>query len=398
MSTTTPDSGAVSGKPVPAVGSDDEIGLLDLLIVLWERRWLLIGSTLCAGVLAAGGTLLMPNYYTATARILPPQQHSSSASALLGQLGGLAAAAGGSIGGIRNPNDLYVGMLRSRTVADRLIERFDLKSHFSEKSRNRTQQKLADASKISAGKDGIISVSVETKDPKLAADISNAYVDELIRLTAVLAVTEAAQRRLFFERQLAKVRDNLAVAEADALEALSKGGLALVEGQGRSLIEASARLRAQITVKEVQIGATRGFAAETNPDLQLMQRELGALRTELARVEGAPGQVTTGRPQSTAIENARKLRELRYFEMLQELLVRQTEAARQDESREFPVVQVLDAADPPDRNSAPRRTLIVFFVVALVFLVVVCGVLGLRAIKDYSKTGGNGGRRARAFT
>lgn len=381
MSTTPPDAGGTVQAAI-AEGADDEISLLEMLQVLWEHKWLLIGSTLGAGVLAAGVTLLMPNYYTATARILPPQQSSSSASALLGQLGGLAAAAGGSIGGIRNPNDLYVGMMRSRTVADRLIERFDLKKYFDVESQNLTQQKLSSASSISAGKDGIISVSVEAKDPKLAADLSNAYVEELIRLTGLLAVTEASQRRLFFERQLAKVRDNLAVAETDAREALSKGGLALVEGQGRSLVEASARLRAQITAREVQIGAMRGFAAETNPDLQLMQREQNALRAELGRVEGTSGPGTDAKNAPLASENVRKLRELRYLEMLQELLVRQTEAARLDEARDLSLVQVLDSAESPDRKSSPRRALIVLLSAFLVLIFVSIGAIAFHALKN----------------
>jgi len=381
MSTTTPDTGG-GGAQASIPEGDDEVSLLEMLQVLWEHKWLLIGSTLGAGVLAAGITLLMPNYYTATARILPPQQSSSSASALLGQLGGLAAAAGGSIGGIRNPNDLYVGMMRSRTVADRLIERFDLKAYFDEKSQNLTQQELASASKISAGKDGIISVSVEVKDPKLAADLSNAYVEELIRLTGLLAVTEASQRRLFFERQLAKVRDNLSVAETEAREALSKGGLSLVEGQGRSLIEASARLRAQITVKEVQISAMRGFAADTNPDLQLMQRELGALRFELARVEGSSGQGSTAQNPPVVSENTRKLRELRYLETLQELLVRQTEAARLDEARDLSLVQVLDSAVPPDRKSSPKRALTIVLSAILVLFFASLGAIAFHVLTN----------------
>ncbi|MFN7751337.1 MAG: Wzz/FepE/Etk N-terminal domain-containing protein, partial [Pseudomonadota bacterium] len=320
MSTTKPDAGGAGAQaPIPE-GADDEISLLEMLQVLWERKWLLIGSTLGAGVRAAGIALLMPNYYTATAQILPPQQNSSSASALLGQLGGLAAAAGGNIAGIRNPNDLYVGMLKSRTVADRLIERFDLKTHFEQKSQMTTQVQLASASRLSAGRDGIIAIAVELKDPNLAADVANAYVEELVRLTAVLAVTEAAQRRLFFERQLAKARDNLAAAEVAAREALTKGGLAMVEGQGRSLVETSARLRAQITAKEVQIGAMRSFAADSNPDLQRDQRDLTALRGELARAAGSGASGAVPKSNPAASDNVRLLREVRSQEALEELL------------------------------------------------------------------------------
>ena len=382
MSTMTPESGGVSGNPVPAVGNDDEISLLDMLQVLWERKWLLIGSTLGAGVLAAGIALLMPNYYTATARILPPQQNSSSASALLGQLGGLAAAAGGSIGGIRNPNDLYVGMLKSRTVADQLIEKFDLQKYFEQKYRMTTQTQLASVSRISAGKEGIIAIAVELKDPKLAADVANAYVEELVRLTGVLAVTEASQRRLFFERQLSKARDNLAAAESAAREALSKGGLAMVEGQGRSLVEGSARLRAQITVKEVQIGAMRSFAADSNPDLQLVQRELASLRSELARAEGSGSAGTIPKSNAVASDNVRLLRELRYQEALQELLVRQTEAARLDEARDMSMIQVLDAAVVPDNKSSPNRSFFVFAASLCAGVILAFGIVLVHYIRE----------------
>ena len=381
MSTTKPDAAGSAPQNAAWTADDKEFSVLEMLLVLWEYKRLLIASTLGAAIVAAGVTLLMPNFYTATARIVPPQQNNSSATALLGQLGGLAAAAGGSIAGIRNPNDLYVGIMKSRTVADQLIERFNLKGYFNEKSQNLTQQKLASATKISAGKDGIISVAVELKDPKLAAEVSNAYVEELKRLTGLLAVTEASQRRLFFERQLLKVRENLAVAETAARDALSKGGLALVEGQGRSLIESSARLRAQITSREVQVGAMRAFAADTNPDLQLIQRELGALRAELARLEGDTAQGPSAKPSPVASDNVRKLRELRYLETLQELLVRQTEAARLDEARDLSSVQILDEAAPPDHKSSPKRAFFVLFTSVIAFCAMVCFVFVYRATR-----------------
>lgn len=378
MSTTTTESGGGSGNPVPAAGSDDAISLLDLLIVLWEQKWWLIGATFCAAMVAAGGTLLMPNYYTATARILPPQQSSSGASALLGQLGGLAAAAGGNVAGLRNPNDLYVGMLKSSTVSDRLIEKFDLKAYFDEKYQMSTQMRLAEASRIAAGKDGIIAIAVELKDPKLAAEVANAYVDELVRLTSVLAVTEASQRRLFFERQLAKARDNLNAAEFAARDALTKGGLAIVEGQGRSLIEASARLRAQITAKEVQIGAMRSFAAENNPDLKFAFQELAALRIELGRVEGVSS-TTNGPvdPAKTGSESMLLLREVRYQEALLELLTRQAGAARLDEARESSLIQVLDTARIPDQHTSLKWWQVVAMASILAFLVACFLVIAL---------------------
>lgn len=352
------------------VGEDDEINLLDLLIVLAKYKKLVLGLPLLAAILAAGISLLMPNIYTATTKIMPPQQGQSSATAMLAQLGGLASIAGG-IAGIKNPNDLYVGMLKSRTVADNLIRRFDLNSRYAEKYQSNTRKVLEKLTTIVSGKDGIISIEVDDKDPKLAAEMANAYVDELFKLTRVLAVTEASQRRLFFERQFEQARDNLAKAEGAAREALQKGGLVQVEGQGRAIVETTARLRGQITVKEVQIGAMRAFATERNPDLRLAQQELEALRRELARIEGSAG-AKTDTPQRgnvSGIDSLGLLRNVKYHETIYELLAKQFEIAKIDEAKDSAVVQVMDKAIEPDRKAKPKRTLIVLLA-ALVALII----------------------------
>jgi tyrosine-protein kinase Etk/Wzc len=381
MSTTFPQPADGGPQTTPAPPDDEEIKLLDVLLMLWEHKWLLIASTLGAGVLAAAVTLLMPSQYTATARILPPQQGGgSAAAALLGQLGGVGNVAGG-IPSIRNPGDLYVGMLKSRTVGDRIVERFNLSSHFGGDYPSDARIALGNASAIQNGRDGIISISITSRQPTLSADIANAYVDELIQLTSVLAVTEASMRRLFFERQLATVRENLNAAELAAREAFARGGLAVAEAQGRGLIEASTRIRAQISAKEVQLGAMRTFASERNAELQIVQNELNALRLELARVEGGAGDNPSARLSAQPSNNTRLLRELRYQEMLQELLVRQLEAARLDEAREASIIQVLDRAVVPDRRSSPKRTPIVLLAALCVFLLVAVGVAIARSLK-----------------
>ena len=192
-------------------GLEEEISLLDLALVLAARKRLIIGFPLLAGVVAAGISLLMPNIYTGTTRILLPQQSQSSASAMLGQLGGLAGLAGSSLG-IKNPADLYVAMLKSRTVADDLIAKYKLREMWEEKNVTDTRKTLADVTRVSAGKDGLITVEYDDESPERAAQIANDYVAELQKLTQTLAVTEAAQRRLFFEQQLKKVNSDLAVA------------------------------------------------------------------------------------------------------------------------------------------------------------------------------------------
>ena len=343
---------------------EDEVSLLDLLIVLAKHKRIVLGIPLVVAIAASIVSLLMPNIYTGTTRILPPQQSASAATALLNQLGGaagvLAGATGGALG-IRNPNDLYVGMLRSRSVADNLIVRFDLVKVYDENRLSDARKYLQKQTTIVAGRDGIITIEVDDRDPKRAAELTNAYVDELMKLTKVLAVTEAAQRRLFFERQLLQAKDNLTAAEVVARQGLQKGGLAQVDAQGRSMIEVTARLRAQISAKEVQLGAMRTFAAEGNPELQRAQQELEALRRELARIEGSSPVAAVGKGNasgSTGLDNLGRLRDVKYYEFLYELLAKQYELAKIDEAKDATVIQIMDKAIEPDRKSKPKPSFI----------------------------------------
>src|SRR6266513_1808426 len=186
-------------KDASSAVEEDEVSLLDLLIVLAKHKVIVLGVPFITAIVAAIVSLLLPNIYTGTTRILPPQQSASAASALLSQLGGavggLAGVAGGALG-IRSPNDLYVGMLKSRTVAGNLIGRFDLNKVYDQKLESSTRNTLQSNTTIAAGRDGIITIDVDDKDPKRAADLANAYVDELVKLTKNLAGTEASQRRL----------------------------------------------------------------------------------------------------------------------------------------------------------------------------------------------------------
>jgi len=351
-------------EPRPANHEDDEISLLDLLIVLVKHKKLIFGLPFVAAILTAGYSLLLPNIYTGTTKILPPQQSQSTAGALLGQLGALAGAAGGALG-IRNPNDLYVAMLKSRTVADNLIQRFDLMKLNNAKYPSQARDGLAGVTKITSGLDNIITIEVDDKDPKHAADLANAYVEELYKLTQTLAVTEASQRRLFFEKQLRLAKDNLASAEVDLQKTQETTGLIKLDEQGRALIAAVATLRAQIAAKEVQLGAMRAFATENNPDYIVTQKELSGLKTQLQHLEKAnrsgPGDifVPTGKVPEVGLEYLRKLRDVKYFETMFELLAKQYEIAKADEARDTSIIQVLDKAIEPDRKSKPKRSRIV---------------------------------------
>jgi tyrosine-protein kinase Etk/Wzc len=235
---------------------------------------------------------------------------------------------------------------------------------------------------------------VDDEDPKRAADLANAYVDELFKLTTVLAVTEASQRRLFFERQLDLTRVSLVKAETEARRALEQGGLAAVDSQGRSAVETAARLRAQISVKEVQIGAMRTFASEGNPELKLAQREIEVMKQELAKSEGATGsktvQAVAGR--SSGIDNLGLLRNVKYYETMYGLLAQQFESAKIDEAKDSAIIQVMDKAIEPDRKSKPRRSLIVLLSALIAGLLAVVLIFPLEAMEKSNQDPRNVGR------
>ena len=343
---------------------------LNLLLLLWRRRRLLLGAAAAALALASPVLLLVPNRYTATAVILPPQQSPSLASAMLGQLGALGSVA--SLAqkdlGLKNPNDLYLGMLRSRTAEDALIAQFDLRRVYRDRRMSEAREDLERATSLALGKEGLLSIAVEDRDPRRAAQMANAYVDQLRRLTQDLAVTEAGQRRLFFERQLEAARNNLAAAEQALKETEEKTGVIELEGQAKAIIESAVRLRAAIAAKQVELEARRLFSTEQNPDVRLAEEELAGMRAQLERLErqgnsaaGAPvspGGLPAGDVPRAGLEYIRRLRDVKYAETVFELLARQYEAARLDEARTAAVIQVLDPAIEPDRKSWPPRALL----------------------------------------
>lgn len=362
----------VTSPESPIANDADEISLLDLLIVLAKHKSLIFRTTAGAAIAAAIVSFILPVYYTGTTKILPPQQNQSTAAAMLGQiagqLGGLPGAAGGALG-LKNPNDLYVGMLKSRTVADNLIDRFELKKIYDEDTYYYARKTLEQRTIVSSGKDAIITIEVEDRDRKRAAALANGYVDELYKLTQTLAVTEASQRRLFFEKQLKGAREQLTRAEAALQQSIESKGIAGVEVQGRSLVETGAQLRAQITAREVQVDAMRIFATDNHPDTRRLRQEIASLKSELARLEG--GDPTNGNNQGATpagMENLRRLRDVKYFEALVDLLTKQYEAAKIDEARDTPLIQVMDKAVEPEKKSKPKRILIVALTGILAFI------------------------------
>lgn len=370
------DRSSVHGSTGRSLVQNDEISIIDLLIVLAERKRLIISTTAAIAVLAIVVSLILPKRYTATVTLLPPQQSSSIASAItssLGNLGGLAALSGGSLG-LKNPNDMYVAMLKSRTVEDAMVHRFGLMDEYRKRYVIDAREALEKHTTVDgSAKDGLIRISIEDRDPKRAAELANGYVDQFKSLSAHLAITEAAQRRLFFEQQLEQAKDSLANAEEALKSTELRTGLIELSSQSRALIESAAALRAQIAAKEVQIDSLRTFATSENSQLVQAQQELEGLRVQLAKLGGSANidaglMVPKGQVPQAGLDYIRKLRDVKYFETIFDILAKQFEIAKLDEARQGALIQVVDPAVPPEKHSFPKRALIIAGSTAVGFL------------------------------
>lgn len=373
----------------------DEISLIEVLTVLAERKLIVLRTAAVFAILAVIVSLLLPKSFTATVTLLPPQQNSSMGAALtsqLGNLGGMAALAGSTLG-LKNPNDMYVAMLKSRTVEDAMVNKFGLMKEYHEHYLSDTRKAFEAHSKVDGtAKDGLIHISVDDHDPNRAAELANGYVDQFRNLSEHLAISEASQRRLFFEQQLEQAKDKLADAEEALKETEQKTGLIQLDSQARALIESAAALRAQIAAKEVQLQAMQTYATAENAQLLQAEQELAGLRTQLAKLGGseessdASLMVPKGKVPEAGLEYVRKLRDVKYYETIFDILARQFEIAKLDEAKQGAVIQVVDSAVPPDRRSFPKRALIVIGATVAGFLL---GIFLALVTAGYSKMRGD---------
>jgi tyrosine-protein kinase Etk/Wzc len=336
---------------------EDEISLLDLLQTIVDNLRLLVLGPLAVGFTALGISFLIPPTYTAKTQFLPPQQQQSAAASMLASLGSLGGLAG-AVGGIKNPADQYLAYMKSVTLQDSLIERFNLLERYEAKTKTDARLGLKENVRASTGKDGLISVEVDDTDPKFAAELANAHVEELGKLLGKLATTEAQQRRLFFEKQLNQAKDKLIQSEI-ALKATGVSGNVL-KSNPASAVAAVAGLQAAVTAQEVKLGAMRGYLAETAPDFKQAMNELANLRSQLGKQE--KDTPSNGGKATTEGDYITKYREFKYHETLFELFSKQFELAKVDEAREGAVIQVLDDAQPPERKSKPKKALIAIIV------------------------------------
>jgi tyrosine-protein kinase Etk/Wzc len=356
----------------------EDLTFLDFLLIITRRKKLVgMVTAICTGI-ALILAFTLPQEYTATAIILPPQGGSSISTMLESQLAGMGSAVSGMAGGMlgmKNINDMYVSMLKSRSVEDAVIQRYGLQSEYRKKYLAQTRKELEKHTKIDGStKDGLIWLNVTDRNPNRAAEIANGYVDQFRDLSQHLAITEASQRRVVFQNQLDKTKIDLENADEALKRTQLSTGMVQVDGQARAMIESAARLRAQIVAKEVQIEAMRSYAGDENPALTQAQTELDGLRAQFDRLvgskKGGTGDdvfIPKGAVPEAGLEYVRRLRDVKYYEAIFEVLAKQLELAKLDEAREGAFIQVVDPAVPPEQKSFPKRGLLTIAGVAVGF-------------------------------
>jgi uncharacterized protein involved in exopolysaccharide biosynthesis len=344
---------------------------LDFLVVVLQHKLLLAFAPLAAGLVALGIAFVIPPTFTARTMFLPPQQQQSAAASAIASLGTLGSLAGAAAG-IRSPGEQFVALLQSVTVSDRIIAAFDLMKVYDMEYRVQARKALERNVRIGFGKkDGLITIEVDDESPARAAEMANRYVYELRQLTQTLALTEAQQRRAFFEGHLKAVRDRLEQVQASLQESgFSQDAL---KAEPKAVAENYARLRAEVTAAEVRLTALRRNLVDTAPEVQQALSVQQSLRVQLSKLELA----TEPRSDSDYIG---RYREFKYQETLFDLFARQYELARVDESREGPLIQVVDEATLPERKSKPKRALVAITASLTTLAVLLVGIFGLRAL------------------
>jgi capsule polysaccharide export protein KpsE/RkpR len=376
-------------------------GAIEWAWALWERRRFLRRAAFWGLIVSAALAFLMPKRYESTTRLMPPDNQSSSGMAMMAAFVGGSSGTGkvppalssmaGDLLGIKSSGDLFIGILRSRTVEDRLIERFDLRRVYRDKYWQDARNDLAKNTGISEDrKSGIISVTVTDHDPKRAAQIAQAYVEELDRSVAQVSTSSARRERIFIEQRLAEVKQNLNNVSHEFSEYASKNTAIDITAQAKAMVEGAARLQGELIATQSELEGLQQIYTANNVRVRALRARVDELKRQLGKLGGDSTNVDPGTPEAAEqFPSIRKLpllgvrwedlyRETKIQETVYELLTQQYELAKIQEAKEIPVVKVLDPADVPERKSFPPRMLIGFLGMSLTLLAVCTWILGKR--------------------
>ena len=341
---------------------------------LWGRRWLL-GKLAAIGLVAAGIlALLLPNEYNSTVQIMPPDMNSLSGvdlfAALAGSRAAMPAAGGLASSLMKSAGETFIGILRSRTVEDALINRFDLRRAFGTKRYVDARTELASrTSAVENARNGIITITVMDRDPNRARDLAVAYIEELNKLVAQLSSSSARRERIFLEGRLSEVKDELDAAAYKLSQFSSRNATLDVEHQGKAMLEAATKLEGELIVAQSELQSVEAVYGGDNVRVRSLKARVLELHRQLQRMEGTDNENGANLAASQLYPSVRKLpllgltytdllRRVKVEESVFEILTKQYEGAKVQEAKEIPVVKVLDEPELPERKSSPPRGLI----------------------------------------
>ena len=359
-----------------------------------RRNLIVLSSAIFTVLVVVLFSLVVKDSYEATAVILPPKQDQSVSTLLSGPGGNLSSF--GALGalGLKNPNDVYTSLLFSRTLNTSMVNQFDLKPYYHTRTMQETIMALQRHTWINLGKDNLIRVSVRSHDPVLSSKLANGFIDQLHDMNTNMALTEAVQRRLFYEQQLDQEKVLLAKAETDLQETQIKTGVLLPGGQADMAGRSISALRMQISGREAELQSLKAFDAPDNPDYVQLQAQISSLQSQLARLENStkvqtPGDIEVPSAQlpKSSLEFTRKYREVQQHEQVYTLLLKQFEAAKIDESKTAPVIEVVDRAVPAESPLGPSRLYVGFcaFLFALLLNLIWCVVVYMFGVVNAQK-------------
>lgn len=353
--------------------------LIDYLLIIARHKKMILSTTFVAAVIAVLFSLTLTKIYTAKTLILPNEDDKNSLmTAMASQFGGLAGIAGGALGK-KTKEDLYVTLLKSETLKDKIIDRFKLLEVYKTKYRMSAYKALDRNTQITIGtKDSVITIMVDDKDPKRAADMANVYVDELTKMVTNLSISGARDNKSFLDKRITEAHADLVKAE-DALKNFqSKNKAISIPDQAKATIEGVAQLRAQLAMQEIELATLKRQLTDSSQEVKNKKAAIVNLRTQIASLEGK-GEGRSSIPNIGSLpqlgqEYLRLMRDFKIQETVLVMLVKQHELASLNEVKDVSQIQVIQIANVPEQKSKPSRAKIVVIITLFSFILSVAYV------------------------
>ena len=377
-----PDFISISGK------SPDEVSTpVERLRILWDRRGLLYRWIAIGLVTSTIIAFVIPVRYTSTTRLMPPDQAGQGLASMFAVLGKSSELGnlGSELFGIKTSGDLFLGVLKSETVQNAIINKFDLRKVYGDRRYADARKQLENRTDLTSDrKSGIITIKVSDRSPQRAAAIGQEYVKQLDHVVITLDTSAAHRERVFLENRLKQVQVDLESAEKDFSQFASKNTTLDVKEQGQAMIGAAGQLEGELIAAQTELEGLLQIYTSNNVRVRSVQARIDEYKRQLQKLEGqapgstgnfdnAPGAGPTGSGQNGDLyPSIRQLpilgvtwadlyRRTKVQEAIFETLTKQYEIARVDEAREVPSVKVLDVAAVPEKKSFPPRLIIMLF-------------------------------------